>query len=83
MQDPHPINRTPPLTPVALSPKQVAAITIRGANSVRDACAAGLLAAKQNGDRRSASWVITQKAVDDWVRRGCPIPQYSHAKKSA
>ena len=68
---------------VALSPKDVAAITPRGVSSVRDACAAGLLKARQNGNRRSANWVIAPDAVDDWVRDGCPIPQYDHSRKSA
>ncbi|HEY9315820.1 helix-turn-helix domain-containing protein [Williamsia sp.] len=68
---------------LALSVKDVAAMTPRGVTSVREACQAGLLKAAQNGERRFANWVITPKAVEDWVRRGCPIPQYSHSKKSA
>lgn len=68
---------------LALSPKDLAEMTPRGISSVREACQAGLIDATQNGGRRWANWVITPEAAADWIRRGCPIPQYSHSRKSA
>jgi hypothetical protein len=63
-----------PTTTRALTPYDVAELTPRALGSVYRALEAGMLAGKQNGNLRSAKWVISPRALDDWIERGCPFP---------
>lgn len=63
-----------PTRQMTYTPADIVALTVRGKQSVMDALQAGMLAGKQNSSRRGERWVITQRALDDWIDRGCPFP---------
>ena len=62
--------RTDPRDKFGYSPREVAKLTPRGEAWVYAALASGALVGKQPD--RNCPWVISRKAVDDWVDRGCP-----------